>query len=194
MESKKKIRIVVQKWIPIEGLPKPTNGSRSKNCNSNTLFAKKRANHRNLLLKDLANYLEPNILQKVPEDYISPFEINKCAYCLSSKKKGSSGAFCDEFRATSQHGRMNKVNCIPCCGTCNISKGDKSGSELIKWIKEKEQIQNKTKDKIINWYHQYEKYMIIPIDTIDIETKISYNVLFNGLDNKLDIMFKMMEW
>jgi hypothetical protein len=68
----------------------------------------------------------------VPDDYTSPYDILKCAYCFIDVKKNN----IDEFRAVSQRGRMNIVNCIPCCGRCNSSKQDKCGSVLIKWIKD----------------------------------------------------------
>ena len=61
-------------WTPIEGLPKQRRpGPRTK-------FAKKRANHRNAILKDWSEWLEPEIEPKVPIDYTCPFDKDKCAY------------------------------------------------------------------------------------------------------------------
>ena len=91
-------------WKPIEGVPK------QRRHGIGTCLSKKRANHRNAILKDWAIRLEDVIEPKVPEDYISPFDKNICVYC-SSDKLGPSG---DEFRPSSQRGRYNKVNCLHC--------------------------------------------------------------------------------
>ena len=107
-------------WKPIEGLPK------QRRQGPGTKFSKKRADHRNAILKDWGERLEPQIEQKVPIEYTSPFDTDKCAYCLS-EAIGPSG---DEFRPSSQTGRMNIVNCIPCCGRYNSSKQDKCGTVI----------------------------------------------------------------
>ena len=166
-----------QNWEPIEGLPK------QKRPGPGTKFALKRADHRNAILKDWAERLEPKIEPKVPIDYTSPFDKDKCAYCLSSNI-GPSG---DEFRPSSQRGRMNKVNCIPCCGSCNSSKQDKCGSALIKWIKNPERpIKIEQQEKIINWYKENEKYLLIPLDTFDDKTNKTYIERYNELDTCLN--------
>ena len=64
-------------WKPIEGLPKQNRPG------PGTKFSKKRADHRNAILKDWGERLEPQIEPKVPIDYKSPFDTDKCAYCLS---------------------------------------------------------------------------------------------------------------
>ena len=166
-------------WVPIEGLTK-----KRRNCNTNTKFSKKRADHRNAILKDWAERLEPGIEPKVPEDYISPFDKDKCVYCLSHKI-GSTG---DEFRPSTQRGRQNKINCVPCCGTCNSSKQDKCGTELIRWIKSKSPIERQ--EKIINWYQQYEKYMLIPLDTVDFKNKKTYRDMVMELDDRLNKIYE----
>jgi len=166
-------------WEPIEGSSK-----KKRNCKLKTKFSKKRADHRNAILKDWAIRLEPTIEPKVPEDYVSPFERDKCVYCLSSKI-GPSG---DEFRPSTQLGRQNKINCIPCCGMCNSSKQDKCGSILIQWIKDKSPIEQYT--KIINWYQQYEKYMLIPLDTFDVKNNTSYKVMEMELDERLNKIYE----
>jgi hypothetical protein len=162
-------------WIPIEGIPK-----KKRKCNVNTKFAKKRADHRNAILKDWAERLESQIEPKIPDDYKSPFDLNKCAYCLSNKI-GKTG---DEFRPSTQRGRQNTVNCIPCCGACNSSKQDKCGNSLIKWIKTKAPCEQQ--EKIIKWYQDYEKYMIIPTDTYDHKNNKTYEVMISELDEKLN--------
>lgn len=86
-------------WNPIEGSIKKRRISKI-----NTKFAKKRADHRNAILKDWAERLELTIEPKIPENYISPFDKDKCVYCLSHKI-GASG---DEFRPSTQRGRQNK--------------------------------------------------------------------------------------
>ena len=166
-------------WEPIEGSSK-----KKRNCKLKTKFSKKRADHRNAILKDWAIRLEPTIEPKVPEDYVSPFERDKCVYCLSSKI-GPSG---DEFRPSTQLGRQNKINCIPCCGMCNSSKQDKCGSILIQWIKDKSPIEQYA--KIINWYQQYEKYMLIPLDTFDVKNNTSYKVMEMELDERLNKIYE----
>ena len=146
----------METWYPIEGSAK-----QHRKCDINTKFSKKRADHRNPILKDWAERLEHIIEPKVPEDYISPFDATKCIYCLTLEL-GPTG---DEFRPSTQRGRQNKINCVPCCGKCNSSKQDKCGSVLIQWIKSKSPVEQY--EKIIKWYQSYEKYMIIPEDTFD---------------------------
>lgn len=175
-----------QNWEPIEGLPK------QKRTGPGTSFAKKRADHRNAILKDWGKRLEPQIEPQVPIDYISPFDRDKCAYCLSNNI-GPSG---DEFRPSSQRGRINKVNCIPCCGSCNSSKQDKCGSALIEWIKEenpkkRKPIMIEQQEKIINWYKANEKYLLIPLDTFDDKINKTYIERFNELDTDLNKIYEM---
>tara|TARA_Y100000816_G_C26097510_1_gene581059 strand:- start:279 stop:812 length:534 start_codon:yes stop_codon:yes gene_type:complete len=168
-----------QNWEPIEGLPK------QRRVGPGTSFATKRADHRNAILKDWGKRLEPQIKPEVPIDYISPFDRDKCAYCLSNNI-GPSG---DEFRPCSQRGRINKVNCIPCCGRCNSSKQDKCGSALIEWIKAR--CSNDQQDKLINWYKANEKYLIIPLDTFDNKINKTYSERFNELDTDLNKIYEM---
>jgi 5-methylcytosine-specific restriction endonuclease McrA len=168
-------------WQPIEGIAK------QKRAGPGTKLSKKRADHRNAILKDWGERHEPQIEPKVPIDYISPFDKNKCAYCLS-ETIGPSG---DEFRPSSQRGRMNIINCIPCCGRCNSSKQDKCGSVLIAWIKEENpkkrtQIKVEQQEKIINWYEENEKYLLIPLDTFDYIKKQTYGERLNELDTELN--------
>ena len=168
-------------WKPVEGLPK------QKRPGPGTKLSKKRADHRNAILKDWGEKLEPQIEPKVPIDYISPFDRDKCAYCLSNDI-GPSG---DEFRPSSQIGRYNKVNCIPCCGACNSSKQDKCGTSLIEWIKEdnpkkRTQIKIDQQKKIINWYEENEKYLLIPLDTFDDKKNKTYRERLNELDTDLN--------
>ena len=94
----------------------------------------------------------------------------------------------DEFRPTTQRGRQNKINCVPCCGPCNSSKQDKCGSELIKWIKSKSPVEQY--EKIIKWYQDYEKYMLIPEDTIDIKYNKLYMINVMELDSRLNSMYE----
>jgi hypothetical protein len=166
-------------WIPIEGTPK-----KNRQSAINTKFSKKRADHRNAILKDWAERLEPFMEQKVPVDYISPFDKNKCAFCLSPKI-GPTG---DEFRPSTQRGRQNKINCLPCCGSCNSSKQDKCGSKLIKWIKEKSPPEQQ--EIIIKWYQQNEKYLLIPLDTIDAKHNKPYCVMETELDDRLNKVYE----
>ena len=172
-------------WEPIEGLPK------QKRDGPGTKFSKKRADHRNSILKDWGERLEQEIEPKVPMDYTCPFDRDKCAYCLT-KDIGPSG---DEFRPSSQRGRYNKVNCIPCCGVCNSSKQDKCGLALIKWIREKnpkkrQPINFEQQEKIINWYKENEKYLLIPLDTFDSKINKTYGKRLNELDSSLNKMYE----
>ena len=172
-------------WNPVEGLPK------KRRTGPTTKFAKKRANHRNAILKDWAERLEPNIEPKIPNDYTSPFDIDKCAYCLTMNI-GPTG---DEFRPSSQRGRYNKVNCIPCCGICNSSKQDKCGLALIKWIKEENPkkrlpIKNEQQEKIITWYKENEKYLLIPLDIVYSKDNKTYGDKLDELDSKLNTFYE----
>ena len=169
----------MQTWNPIEGVAK-----QRRTCTISTYLSKKRADHRNAILKDWAKRLEPTIEPKVPDNYVSPFDKKKCVYCLSTQI-GPTG---DEFRPSTQRGRQNKVNCVPCCGACNSSKQDKCGSILINWIKTKtteEQYQ-----KIIQWYKEYEKYMLIPENTIDTKNNKLYITNLAELDSKLNAIYE----
>ena len=56
-------------WEPIEGLPK------QRRKGPGTKLSKKRADHRNAILKDWGEKLEPQIEPKVPIDYIIPFPL-----------------------------------------------------------------------------------------------------------------------
>ena len=130
-------------------------------------------------------------MPKVPDDYTSPFDKDKCVYCLSDKI-GPTG---DEFRPSTQRGRYNDVNCLPCCGVCNSSKQDKCGSVLIEWIKQENPkkripIHVEQQEKIINWYQQNEKYLIIPNDTFDTKHQITYENKVNGLDDYLNKIYE----
>jgi hypothetical protein len=166
-------------WNPIEGLPK-----QRRTCSLNTYLSKKRADHRNAILKDWAKRLEPIIDPKVPEDYISPFDKTKCIYCLSHKI-GPTG---DEFRPSTQRGRQNKINCVPCCGTCNSSKQDKCGSVLIQWIKSKSPVEQY--ERIIKWYKDNEKYILIPDNIIDTKNNKSYIINVMELDLRLNSLYE----
>tara|TARA_Y100000389_G_C17277337_1_gene421106 strand:+ start:133 stop:690 length:558 start_codon:yes stop_codon:yes gene_type:complete len=176
-------------WEPIEGLPK------QKRPGIGSKMAKKRADHRNTILKDWAESLEPKLEQKIPIDYKSPFDNDKCAYCLTSNI-GKSG---DEFRPVTQRGRYNIVNCIPCCGRCNSSKQDKCGNKLIEWIKEKNPkkrlpIKIEQQELIINWYKENEKYFLIPLDTLDSKKNKTYEERLNEIDDKLNRLYEEFLW
>jgi 5-methylcytosine-specific restriction endonuclease McrA len=166
-------------WAPIEGVPKKRRPNTIR-----TKFSKKRANHRNAILKDWAERLEPLIEPKVPADYVSPFDKKKCVYCLSTDI-GPSG---DEFRPSTQRGRQNKVNCVPCCGACNSSKQDICGSKLIEWIRGRSNAEQQ--DIIIKWYQENEKYLLIPPDTIDPKHQKPYSTMEMELDEQLNEMFE----
>lgn len=157
--------LTIDGFKPIEGEPK-----KRRPCDVKSWFAKGRANHRNLILKDWAVKLEPKIEPQVPLDYVSPFDPTKCAYCLSSKL----GKNHDEFRPISQRGRMNRVNCLPCCGDCNSKKQDKCGKNLLNWIKEYDPIPMVQKQLIISWWKDYEIYMLIPQYTFDAKRGMTY--------------------
>jgi hypothetical protein len=166
-------------WTPIEGTLK-----KRRHNPVNTKFSKKRADHRNAILKDWAERLEPYIEPKVPEDYTCPFVRDKCVYCLSPNI-GPSG---DEFRPSTQRGRQNTINCVPCCGMCNSSKQDKCGSLLVAWIKERSP--SNQQEIILAWYEKYEKYLLIPLDIVDPKHKKTYSVLESELDDRLNKVYE----
>lgn len=170
----------MESWMPIEGV-----GRRAKNNNVTSIFASKRPDHRNTILKDWAIRLEENIEPRVPPDYISPFNEKQCIFCTTILRKEG----VDEFVPITQYGRMNKINKNPCCGKCNSSKSDKCGKKLINWIKNKGYEDNPIPedriDKLIEWYYTYEIYMIIPAKTFD---KINNETYENLLEHKLDEM------
>ena len=173
-----------EKWIPDEGVGKKLN--RHKSCKVNTPFSKNRANHRNEILKTWALRLEPHIKNKIPDQYRYPFNSKKCLYCLSDKI----GFSFDEFRPISQRGRMNIINCVPCCGACNSSKQDKCGLKLITWINNRVGINEIHKKNIIDWYRENEQYMIIPDDTIDNKSCLTYRELVSNLDERLNKVYE----
>ena len=94
----------------------------------------------------------------------------------------------DEFRATTQRGRQNIINCVSCCGKCNSSKQDKCGRLLIKWIKSKSSVEQY--EKIIKWYQHYEKYMLIPENTIDPKNNKTYKTNEEELDERLNKIYE----
>ena len=135
-------------------------------------------------MKDLAERLEVIIEPRVPLDYKSPFDTNKCIYCLSNVLKIN----IDEFRPSTQKGRQNIVNCVPCCGKCNSSKQDKCGSKLIQWIKNKSSTEQS--NIIIKWYEENEKYMLIPLDTFDVKMQKTYIEIESELDERLNKIYE----
>lgn len=172
-------------FTPIEG------SNRKQRRQLNTHFASKIADHRNAILKDWAIKYEPNIIPKIPEDYQSPFEPHVCIFCLCKVKKNINSGI-DEFRPTKDKGRMNIVNCNPCCGPCNGSKNDRCGTRLINWLKSggrNNTITNDRIQKILEWYMKHEKYMIIPDDTINNYNGTTYIHEYENLDNKLNEMY-----
>lgn len=168
-------------WIPIEGDPK-----QKRDCSIKIPFSNHKANHRNEILKTCAIRLESSIEPPIPDNYVSPFNPKICAYCLMPSK---SGKF-DEFRPISQRGRMNIVNCVPCCGKCNSSKQAKCGTILITWINKNAKIAPEQKKLILEWFQENEKYMIIPKDTIDSKTGETYEKKEQELDGKLNLLYQ----
>ena len=62
---------------------------------------------------------------------------------------------------------------------------------LIKWIKEENpkkrtQIKIEQQEKIINWYKENEKYLLIPLDTFDDKKNKTYGERLNELDTELN--------
>jgi 5-methylcytosine-specific restriction endonuclease McrA len=167
-------------WKPIEGVDKVR-----RNCLIKTTFAKKRADHRNAILKDIASRMESSISPRVPDDYKNPFDPKKCAYC-GIDKIGKAG---DEFRPISQRGRMNRVNCVPCCGACNSSKCDKTGVNLIAWLKIT--CEEKQFEKIMKWYETNEKYMIIPLEAVDKNSGKCYSEIGDWIDERLNETYEI---
>lgn len=171
-------------WTPIEGEKK------KKRINTiGTNFSKKRSDHRNSILKDYAERLESTIYPKIPDDYRYEFDTKKCMYCKSEKI----GKSYDEFRPITQRGRMNRINCVPSCGNCNASKNDKCGTKLIQWIDERPQLSDEEKQNIKQWYEKYEKYMIIPLDTVFPESDITYEQKEAQLDIELNRFYEMFK-
>lgn len=171
-------------WYPIAGCKK----QKRRKCD--TYFAKKMADHRNSILKDWAIKYEPHITPMVPQDYTSPFDKGKCIFCLCQVKNKA----IDEFRSTKDKGRMNIVNCNPCCGKCNGSKSDRCGDKLVKWIKDgghhERPIHDEQKRLILEWYEENEKYMIIPDTTTVYGSEINYIEEYLSLDHRLNNIYK----
>ena len=180
-----------QEWKPIEGV-----GKKKRPCDTKTPFALKRADHRNAILKGWASKLESIIEPKVPTDYVSPFDTGKCIYCETKLTGCPTG---DEFRPSTQRGRQNIVNRVPCCGVCNPSKQDKCGGMLIKWINEtsprgnRKPIRKEQQEKILRWFEENEKYMLIPLDTIDPDTGTTYEARVNEMDKQLNNFYEFMK-
>lgn len=177
-------------WTPIPG-----NGKKKRQTGIKTTLSGKRSDHRNSILKDWATRLENKIEPQVPYDYVSPFDPKKCMFCL----KKVSNKNIDEFRPITQGGRMNVINCNPCCGRCNQSKNDSCGNKLINWINNVEIDDNKRtpipleRAKVImEWFRKYEKYMIIDINTYDPLHNKTYYELEKDLDSRLDALYHEM--
>jgi len=178
-------------WTPIPG-----NGKKNRQTNIKTTLSGKRADHRNSILKDWATRLENIMEPRVPSDYISPFGHEQCMFCLENLSNSKN---IDEFRPISQRGRMNVINCNPCCGRCNQSKNDSCGDKLINWIKNVQIDDNKRTPvpperakMIIEWFKKYEKYMIIDVNTYDPLRNKTYYELENELDSRLNAFYYEM--
>ena len=170
-------------FIPIEG------SFRKSRKKLDTNFAKKIADHRNAILKDWAIKYEIMIKPEVPKEYISPFEEGKCIFCLCEVGKNN----IDEFRPVKDKGRMNRVNCNPCCGICNSSKSDKCGNKLVQWINnggKKGRISDDQREKLMKWYISNEKYLIIPDSTKNTDNGMTYGEECASLDSRLNEVYE----
>ena len=111
------------KWLPREAFKRRI-GVKQKWVNDielKNIATRHRGNHRSDFIKVQAEKIEEYIKKenKVPSDYKSPFPDGFCIFCQCKLTKKSN---IDEFCPISQLGRLNKVNCNPCCGKCNSSK------------------------------------------------------------------------
>ena len=149
-----------------------------------TRLEKRRADHRNAHLKDVAEFLEPRILPIVPSDYKFPFSGKHCLYCETAVKKKTN---IDECVPITKGGRMNSVNCVPCCGSCNSSKNNKDGKAFMDWLKEK--VKPARRKLIIHWYYKYSHYMTIPDDQLVNGKFLFKDYIDHELDSILDEVY-----
>ena len=66
---------------------------------------------------------------------------------------------------------------------------------LIEWIKKENpkkrtQIKIEQQEKIINWYEENEKYLLIPLDTFDDKKNKTYREILNELDTNLNKLYE----
>jgi len=91
----------------------------------------KRADHVNYYLKKYAEQIESDKLTVTVSAInilgLSPIQ---CAYCDTVVKKTN----WDELVPITKNGRMNASNQVPCCGSCNSSKGNKTGQDFELWL------------------------------------------------------------
>jgi len=93
----------------------------------------KRADHCNYFFKRFALELESSQCAVVVSPSItlsSRLPPQQCIYCNAEVKKRN----VDELVPITKYGRMNKFNQVPCCGSCNSSKGNKVGQDFELWL------------------------------------------------------------
>ena len=82
---------------------------------------------------------------------------DKCTYCMIDK-----GNSIDEIIACSEGGRMNRMNMVQCCVSCNSSKGSQDPIEWVKNggnIKKGKPIPAANRNKIIKYIKQNKIFM-----------------------------------
>lgn len=93
-----------------------------------------RADFMNVMLKDLAYAMESRFKEADVEDMhivdIVGGNEYECIYCRTKVKTRN----IDELVPVTAGGRLNIWNRVPCCGSCNSSKGDATGAQFEAWL------------------------------------------------------------
>jgi 5-methylcytosine-specific restriction endonuclease McrA len=109
-----------------------------------------RSDLHNALLKRAAARIEQShpISETVPS-FLDEFNVpgNLCVYCDTVVKPTN----VDEMVAITKGGRVNHANMVPCCGSCNSSKGNKYGFDMIMWLIKRESVATKRSLQIADY-------------------------------------------
>lgn len=95
-----------------------------------------RADFMNVMLKDLAHAMESNLNRKetgAVDMHIVDIvggDGHECIYCSTKVKTHN----IDELVPVTAGGRLSIWNRVPCCGSCNSSKGDATGAQFEAWL------------------------------------------------------------
>ena len=88
----------------------------------------------------------------------------QCVYCNQSTEDQKTT---DEIIPCSEGGRMNHMNCVPCCGSCNSSKGNKCIKNFVNNggnVNKDRPIPTPNRKKILTFVKRNKKYMKVPED------------------------------
>jgi hypothetical protein len=116
----------------------------------------------------------------------------QCVYCNQSIM---GAATTDEIIPCSEGGRMNHMNCVPCCGSCNSSKGNQCIKKFVNNggnVNKDRPIPTPNRKKILTFVKRNEKYMEIQEDDRAMGSlKEGEEMVVRFLDDINSLLFKL---